>query len=101
MFIAGQEFLRITVGSFGSIGEGGGGGTEGAHLPKPPQSLTKCWKMGLTGLHDSYGRGICSFAVFVSVSRPFCRFTLDYERHFVLSCKEKLEPLIRSCFGIF
>ena len=31
----------------------------------------------------------------------FCRFTLDYEGHFVLCCKEKLEPLIRSCFDKF
>ena len=29
-------------------------------------------------------RCICSFAVFFSVSRPFCRFTLVYEGHFML-----------------
>ena len=34
-------------------------------------------------------RGICTFAVFFSVSRPFCRFTLVYEGHFVLCYKEK------------
>ena len=27
-------------------------------------------------------RGICTFAVFLSVSRPFCRFTLAFEGHF-------------------
>ena len=37
-------------------------------------------------------RGICTFAVYFSVFRPFCRFTLVYEGHFVL-CKEKIEPL--------
>ena len=46
-------------------------------------------------------RGICTFAVFFSVSRPFCRFTLVYEGHFnasgfVLCYKEKLEPLDRA-----
>ena len=41
-------------------------------------------------------RGICAFAVFFSVSRPFCRFTLAYEGHFVLCYKEKLEPLDRA-----
>ena len=49
-------------------------------------------KMGLTGLHDSTVRGICTFAVFFAVSRPFCRFTLIYEGRFVLCCKEKIEP---------
>ena len=38
-------------------------------------------KMGLTGLHDSYGSWflrfvVRTFAVFFSVSRPFCCFTL-------------------------
>ena len=32
---------------------------------------------------------------FFSVSPPFCRFTLVYEGHFVLCCKEKIEPLDR------
>ena len=41
-------------------------------------------------------RGISTFAVFFSVSPPFCRFTLVYEWHFVLCCKEKIEP---SCYG--
>ena len=41
-------------------------------------------------------RGICTFAVFFSVSRPFCRFTLVYEGHFVLCYKAKLEPLDRA-----
>ena len=41
-------------------------------------------------------RGICTFAVFLSVSRPFCRFTLVFEGHFVLCYKEKLEPLDRA-----
>ena len=40
-------------------------------------------------------RGICTIAVFFAVSRLFCRFTLIYERHFVLCCKEKIEPLDR------
>ena len=34
-------------------------------------------------------RGICTFAVYFSVFRPFCRFTLVYEGHFVLCYKEK------------
>ena len=49
-------------------------------------------KMGLSdGLHDSYGS--CWFVhlpFFFSVSRPFCRFTLVYEGHFMLCCKEKI-----------
>ena len=40
-------------------------------------------------------RGICTFAVFFSVSRPFCSFTLVYEGHFVLCYKEKIELLDR------
>ena len=40
--------------------------------------------------------GICSFAVFFSVSRPFCSVCLDHEGHFVLCCKAKLEPLDRA-----
>ena len=39
-------------------------------------------------------RGICTFAVFFSVTR-LCRLTLVYDRHFVLCCKEKLESLDR------
>ena len=46
--------------------------------------------------------GSCTFAVFLSVFRPFCRFTLVFEGHFVLCYKEKLDPLDRamanSCF---
>ena len=34
-------------------------------------------------------RGICRFAVYFLVFRPFCRFTLVYEGHFVLCYKEK------------
>ena len=41
-------------------------------------------------------RGICTFAVFFSVSRPFCCFTLVYKGHFILCCKEKLESLDRA-----
>ena len=37
-------------------------------------------------------RGICTFAVCFSVFPPFCRFTLVYEGHFVLCCREKIEP---------
>ena len=48
------------------------------------------------GYTTSTVRDICTFAVLFSVSRPFCRFTLDYEGHFVLCCKEKLEPLDRG-----
>ena len=50
-------------------------------------------KMGLTGLTTPTIRGICTVAVFLSVSRPFCRFTVVYEGHSVLCCKDKLEPL--------
>ena len=38
-------------------------------------------------------RGICIFAVFFSVSQPFCCLTLVYEGRFVLCCTEKIEPL--------
>ena len=41
-------------------------------------------------------RGICTFAVFFSVFRPFCRFTLVYEGHFVCVIRRKLEPLDRA-----
>ena len=34
-------------------------------------------------------RVICTFAVYFLVFRPFCRFTLVYEGHFVLCYKEK------------
>ena len=34
-------------------------------------------------------RGICRFAVYFLVFRPFCRFTLVYDGHFVLCYKEK------------
>ena len=41
-------------------------------------------------------RGVSTFAVFFSVPRPFCRFTLVYDGHFVLCCNsEKIEPLDR------
>ena len=54
-------------------------------------------KMGLTDLTTPTVCGICTFAVFLSVSRPFfCRFTVVYEGHFVLCCKKKLEPLDRA-----
>ena len=52
-------------------------------------------KMGLTGLHDSYGSWR-TFAAFFSVSRPLSRFTLVYEGHFVLCYKEKIKPLDRA-----
>ena len=45
-------------------------------------------------------RGICTFAVFFSVFRPFCRFTLVYEGHFVLCYKEKTRA-VGSCYGKF
>ena len=35
------------------------------------------------------------FLFFFSVSQPFCSFTLVYEGHFVLCCKEKIEALDR------
>ena len=38
---------------------------------------------------------ICTFAVFFSVSQPFCRFALVYKGHFMLCYEEKLEPLDR------
>ena len=53
-------------------------------------------KMGLTAYTTPTVRGFCSFAVFFSVSRPFCRFTLVYEGHFMLCYKEKLEPSDRA-----
>ena len=49
--------------------------------------------MGLTGLTIPRVRGICTFAVFFSVSRPFCRFTLVHVGDFVLCYKEKIESL--------
>ena len=39
---------------------------------------------------------ICTFAIYFSVFRPFCRFTLVYEGHFVLCYKEKIIA-VRSC----
>ena len=44
--------------------------------------------------------GICTFAVYFSVIRPFCRFTLVYERHFALCYKEKTRS-VRSWYGKF
>ena len=41
-------------------------------------------------------RAICTFAVYFSVFRPFFRFTLVFEGHFVLCYKEKTRA-IRSC----
>ena len=39
---------------------------------------------------------LVTFAVSFLVPRPFCRFTLVYDGHFVLCCKsEKIEPLDR------
>ena len=37
--------------------------------------------------------GICIFAVFFSVSQPFCCCTFVYEGRFLLCCMEKIEPL--------
>ena len=42
---------------------------------------------------------ICTFAVFFSISRPFCSFTLVYEGHFVLCYKEKIQLLDREVIG--
>ena len=53
-------------------------------------------KMGLTGLTTPRVRGICTFAVFFSVSRPLCCFTLVHVGHFVLCYKEKIESLDRA-----
>ena len=41
-------------------------------------------------------RAICTFAVYFLVFRPFCRFTLVYEGHFVL-CYKKKTIAVRSC----
>ena len=41
-------------------------------------------------------RAICTFALYFSVFRPFCRSTLVYEGHFVLCYKEKSRD-VRSC----
>ena len=53
-------------------------------------------KMGLTGIHDSYGSWHLYICRLFSVSRPFCFFTLVDEGHFVLCYKEKIEPLDRA-----
>ena len=63
--------------------------------------LKNSGKMGLTAYTTPTVRDIFSFAVFFLVSRPFCRFTLVYEGRFMLCYKEKLEPLITSCYGKF
>ena len=52
--------------------------------------------MGLKGLMTPRVRGICTFAVFFLVSRPFCRFTLVHVGHFVLCYNEKIESLDRA-----
>ena len=52
--------------------------------------------MGLTGHTTPTVRGICTFAVFFSVSRPFCRFTLVHVGHFVLCYKKKIKSLDRA-----
>ena len=52
-------------------------------------------KMGLTGLHDSYGSWhlyICRFLFGLST---FLSLHSCYEGHFILLCKEKIEPLDR------
>ena len=41
-------------------------------------------------------RAICTFAVYSSVFRLFCHFTLVYVGHFVLCYKEKPRA-VRSC----
>ena len=45
-------------------------------------------------------RDICTFAVYFSVFRAFCRFILIYEGYFVLCYKEKTRAA-RSCYGKF
>ena len=52
-------------------------------------------KWGWQAYRTATIRGICTFAVFFSVSRPFCCFTLVYEGHFILCYKEKIELLDR------
>ena len=52
--------------------------------------------MELTGLQTPRVHGICTFAVYCSVFRPFSRFTLVYEGQLVLHYKEKIEPLDRG-----
>ena len=49
------------------------------------KNISMC-KMGLTGLTTPTVHGICTFAIFFSVSQPFLSLhsTLFYERHFVL-----------------
>ena len=49
--------------------------------------------MGLTDLTTPTVRGICTFAAFFSVSRPFSSFILVYEVHFVSCYKDNLELL--------
>ena len=52
----------------------------------------QCVKWGWQAYTTPTIRDICTYAVFFSVSRPFCRFTLVHEGHFVLCCEEKIEP---------
>ena len=52
--------------------------------------------MGLTGLTTPTVGCICTFAVFFSVSRPFCRFTLVHAGYFVSCYKEKIDSLDRA-----
>ena len=62
--------------------------------------LKKSCKMGLTAYTTSTVRGICSFAVFYSVFRPFCRFILVYEGHFMLCYKEKSDRAMAKVTGL-
>ena len=52
--------------------------------------------MRLAGLTTPTVRGICTLAIFFSVSRPFCRFTLVHVGHLVSCYKEKIGLLDRA-----
>ena len=52
-------------------------------------------KMGLRGLHDSYGSWHFYICRFLFGLPTFLSLHSCYEGHFVLFCKEKIEPLDR------
>ena len=58
-----------------------------------PVKLSQCVKWGWQAYTTPTVRGICKFAVFFSVSRPFLSLHSCYEGHLVLFCKEKIESL--------
>ena len=57
-------------------------------------TISMC-KMGLTGLHNSYGSWHLYICRFLFGPSTFLSLHSCYEGHFVLFCKEKIEPLDR------